>query len=281
MKDINTHIILVTCSDDVGIIANLSTVMADNGLNIIVMREFVEEESKRFFARLEVAGELNVPKLASELEKVLPPDSDININPKAKKDIVVLATKEHHCLGDLLIKNHFGDINAHIKCVIANHDTLAPLVQRFGIPFVYISHEDKTKQAFEEEILEVISHYSPDYLVLSKFMRILSKDFVAHFENKIINIHHSFLPAFIGANPYKKAYERGVKMIGATAHIVSNDLDEGPIITQETTMVNHTFSKQDMVLAGREIEKKVLSSALKMVFEDRVFVSGNKTIILE
>ena len=152
---------------------------------------------------------------------------------------------------------------------------------KFDIPFHFISHADKDKSVFEKEIKDILESYQFDYLVLAKFMRILSSDFIRHFIHKIINIHHSFLPAFIGANPYRQAHERGVKLIGATAHFVTDHLDEGPIIAQNINPVNHTFSVADMMRAGKEIEKTTLSKALQLVFEDRVFVYQNKTVIFE
>ena len=152
---------------------------------------------------------------------------------------------------------------------------------KFDIPFHFISHVDKDKQSFEKEITSTLESYQFDYLVLAKFMRILSSEFILMFTHKIINIHHSFLPAFIGANPYRQAFERGVKLIGATAHFVTDHLDEGPIIAQNINPVNHTFSVADMIRAGKEIEKTTLSKALQLVLEDRVFVYQNKTVIFE
>lgn len=276
-----THILLVSCTDEKGLISRLSTVILNNGLNIIIMREFVEEDTNTFFARLEMSGDVDLGKVQRELKKILPAGARVEINPKKKKDIVVFATKEHHCLSDLLVRNHFGELNANIRCVIANYDILRSFTEKFDVPFYFVTHEGKTKPEFEKELIEIAKGYQPDYLILAKFMRILSPEFVSCFEDKIVNIHHSFLPAFIGANPYKQAYERGVKLIGATAHIVNNNLDEGPIVTQKIVPVDHTFSVKDMVQAGKEVEKTVLAEALRMVFEDRVFVSGNKTIIFD
>jgi formyltetrahydrofolate deformylase len=171
-----------------------------------------------------------------------------------EKKIIVLVTKEYHCLADILIRNHFKTLGASVQCVIGNHITLENICDRFDIPFHFISHEEKDKTVFEEELKSAIATYNYDYLVLAKFMRILSPEFVSHFATQIINIHHSFLPAFIGANPYRKAFERGVKLIGATAHFVTNDLDEGPIIAQQIIPVNHTFTASGMMKAGKEIE---------------------------
>lgn len=274
-----THILLITCQDYKGLISKISTVIFENDLNILVMKEFVEEETNSFFMRSELSGLLDKDRLYRELASKLPPGASVVINPKQEKDIVLLVTKEHHCLSDLLSRHHFGELNARIHAVIGNHEVLKDYTERFNIPFHYIPHEDKTKEAFEEELAETVLQYKPDYLVLAKFMRILSPDFVAKFENKIINIHHSFLPAFIGANPYRQAYQRGVKLIGATAHIVNNDLDEGPILVQKVTPVDHTFTAKNMVQAGHEVEVSVLAEAMKLVLDDRVFVNGNKTII--
>lgn len=273
------HILLISCSDQKGLIAKISTVIASLGLNIIIMREFVEEETNNFFMRMELSGSLDKESLYTKLVDTIPSDALVEINPKTKKDIVLFATKEYHCLSDLLSRHHFGELQANILAVVGNYENLADYTFKFGIPFHYVSHEAKGKEEFEAQLLEAIQPYQPDYIVLAKFMRILSPNFVAQYENKIINIHHSFLPAFIGANPYRQAYERGVKLIGATAHIVNNNLDEGPILTQRVIPVDHTINAKNMMIAGHEVERNVLYEALKLVLEDRVFVSGNKTII--
>jgi formyltetrahydrofolate deformylase len=219
--------------------------------------------------------------LQLQLKTVLPADANISINPEPKKKIIVLVTKEYHCLSDILIRHHFNTLGASVQAVVGNHAVLKDICERFAVPFHFISHENKSKEQFEEELAEQINAYKFDYLILAKFMRILSPNFVQQFALRIINIHHSFLPAFIGASPYKQAHSRGVKMIGATAHYVTNDLDEGPIIEQQSIPVNHTFGIDDMIKAGKEIEKSVLAKALKLVLEDRVFVYQNKTIVFE
>jgi formyltetrahydrofolate deformylase len=193
----------------------------------------------------------------------------------------VFVTKEYHCLADILIRNHFKTLGASVQCVVGNHITLENICDRFDIPFYHVPHAEKDKQAFEEELKNIIAIYRYDYLVLAKFMRILSPEFVSNFPMRIINIHHSFLPAFIGANPYRKAFERGVKLIGATAHFVTNDLDEGPIIAQQIIPVNHSFTAGSMMKAGKEIETAVLAKALQLVIDDRVFVYKNKTVVFE
>jgi len=271
----------IQCVDKVGLVAAISGLIAQEHINIISMREHVDTDQQRFFARLELASKEDAQLLHHKLKAVLPVDAIIKINTVDEKKIVVLVTKEYHCLGDILIKNHFKTLGASVQCVIGNHQVLKEVCQKFDIPFYFISHVDKDKKVFENEIKVTLKTYKFDYLVLAKFMRILSSDFIKNFTHKIINIHHSFLPAFIGANPYRQAHERGVKLIGATAHFVTDHLDEGPIIAQNINPVNHTFSVADMMRAGKEIEKTTLSKALQLVFEDRVFVYLNKTVIFE
>lgn len=274
-------VVLIQCTDKTGLIAAIAGIMAKKGINIISMQQHVDILANRFFSRLVGEQYVDGNTLISDLQAVLPADAVISINPGAEKKVILLATKEYHCLSDILVRNHFKTLGAAVQCVIANHDTLQNICERFGIPFYMVTHKDKSKEAFEGDIVEVIKRYSYDYLVLAKFMRILSPGFVELFPLKIVNIHHSFLPAFMGAHPYKQAYLRGVKLIGATAHFVTNDLDEGPIIEQQIIQVNHTFTTADMVKAGKEIEKSVLAKALKMLFEDRLFVYNNKTIVFE
>jgi formyltetrahydrofolate deformylase len=218
--------------------------------------------------------------LAQKMQKLLPPDAVVTINPNPEKKIVVLVTKEYHCLADILVRHHFKTLGAAVQCVIGNHSVLQDICKRFDMPFYQVSHEEITKEDFEQQLADLINKFSPDYIVLAKFMRILSPGFVASFPARLINIHHSFLPAFIGANPYRQAFERGVKLIGATAHFVTHELDDGPIITQEIIPVSHSFTPADMMKAGKEIETSVLAKALRLVFEDRVFVYKNKTVVL-
>jgi formyltetrahydrofolate deformylase len=162
---------------------------------------------------------------------------------------------------------------------VSNYEDLKGLSEKFNIPFHCVSHEGLNRAEHEAKVLDVLSGYNVDYIVLAKYMRILSSEFVGHYEERMINIHHSFLPAFIGANPYKQAFARGVKIIGATAHFVNNNLDEGPIISQDVIHINHEMTWKDMQRAGRNVEKNVLSNALDLVFEERIFVHDHKTII--
>jgi formyltetrahydrofolate deformylase len=273
-------IVIIQCRDQVGLVAAISGELTHAKLNIISMDEFVDKANNRFFVRLDVEQTINKQQLEFELKQLLPDDAIITINPIPEKKVAVLVTKEYHCLADILVRNYFKTLGATVQCVIGNHETLHDICRRFDIPFHYIPHE-QPKEQFEDAIAQTIEGYAPDYVILAKFMRILSPGFVARFEKRLINIHHSFLPAFVGASPYRQAYERGVKVIGATAHFVTNDLDEGPIISQQTIPVNHTYTAADMVTAGREIETAVLAKALQLVFDDRVFVYKNKTVVFE
>jgi len=245
------------------------------------MREHVDKTENLFFMRLNIDDSKDEVLLETYIKEVLPPGAIISINPKPSKKVIVMVSKEYHCLADILIRNYFGTFGATVQCVIGNHAILQEICQRFDMPFYHISHEGISKIEFEERVAAIIDQYNTDYIVLAKFMRILSPSVVAKFPMRIINIHHSFLPAFIGANPYRQAFERGVKLIGATAHFVSNELDEGPIISQQIIPVNHSFTAADMVQAGKEIETSVLAKALKLVFEDRVFIYSNKTVVFE
>ncbi|WP_082893072.1 MULTISPECIES: formyltetrahydrofolate deformylase [Emticicia] len=281
------HILLMDGPDAKGLIFHVTSVLYRNECNIISQDEYVSPPADgvegQFFMRTEFESpdKLDPQKILKDLQDTIAtPTINLRINPKKKKDVVILATKEHHCLSDLLIRYNFDELDANVLAVLSNYNTLQPFVSKFGIPFHYITHEHKTRDEHEQAILRTLEIYKPEYLVLAKYMRILSPEFVSHYPNKIVNIHHSFLPAFIGANPYRQAYERGVKIIGATAHFVNNNLDEGPIIAQNVKDVDHSYMATDMAREGKEVEKSVLTHALKLVFNDRVFISGNRTVIL-
>lgn len=275
------YVLKIDLNDEKGLIYRITDVIFKFKLNIETNNEFVDHEMKRFFFRAVINSDDNIDKKAicGTLEAMLGEKANIEFHEARKKDIIVLATKETHCLGDLLIKNYSNQINANILAVISNHDVLRDLVEKFNLPFICIKSNEISRDEHENLILNELAKFSFDYLVLAKYMRILSPNFVEKYPQKIINIHHSFLPAFVGANPYKQAYQRGVKIIGATAHFVNNDLDEGPIITQDIIRVNHEMSWQDMRLAGRNVERNVLASALDLLFEDRIFVYNNKTVV--
>lgn len=275
------YILKIDCPDEKGLVHKISGVLYHNGFNMVRNSEYVDNESNHFFMRTDAIGSGNPKEIIKEMRLVLHPAAKITFQPQKQKPIVILVTKEYHCLGDLLLRNYFNELSANIRAVISNYDHLEKLAEKFSIPYHHISHLGIERQLHEDTIAQVIGQYSPDYIILAKYMRIFSEGFVRKFPDKIINIHHSFLPAFIGAKPYYQAYERGVKMIGATAHFINNNLDEGPIITQDVVYVNHKLNARDMAKAGMDVEKIVLAKALKLVFDDMVFIHNNKTVILD
>lgn len=273
------YILKVSCDDEKGLILRISEIVVKNGLNYLSTNEFVDHENHRFYMRAVLDGELEVKGFVNTLLAFLPRSAQVFCEESRRKNIVVMATKENHCLGDILIRENSGDLNANVLAVVANHEDLREFASKFDVPFICVPSDGVRREEHEKMVLAKLKKLNFDYLILAKYMRILSRDFVLNYEEKIINIHHSFLPAFIGANPYKQAYERGVKIIGATAHFVTECLDEGPIITQDVVLVNHEMDWQDMRRAGRNVEKVVLTRALDLVFDERVFVYKNKTVI--
>lgn len=274
-----TYILRVDCPDRAGLIHTVTSVLLAHDLNIVANSEFVDQATQRFFMRTEFAGEVDEGQVEADLHRMLP-HANIRLSAAGKRNIVLMVTREPHCPGELFMRHAFNELGANIQAVIGNHDALAGLTHRFELPFHLVSHEGLSRDEHEAALLAVLEAYDPDYIVLAKYMRILSPEFVARYPGRIINIHHSFLPAFAGAKPYRQAFERGVKMIGATAHFVTDRLDEGPIIAQDIVPVNHADTVVGMSHAGRDVEKIVLARGLQLVFEERVFLSGYRTVIL-
>lgn len=277
----STHLLLIESPDAKGLVYKITGVLFRHGFNIVSNHEFVDAANERFYMRTAFDGEIPPQSFVDELRALLPEAAKIRLAPPGKRPLVVMATREPHCLGDLLLRHAYDEFPARISAVIANHATLEPLVRQFGIPFHLVSHEGLQRAEHESEMLSVLGIYNPDYIVLAKYMRTLTPEFLALYPNRIINIHHSFLPAFTGASPYRQAFVRGVKIIGATAHVVTEELDTGPIIAQGVQTVDHTHTAADMAQAGRDIEKIVLAKALKLMLEERVFLHKNRTIIFE
>lgn len=278
-SQLQRKVLITDCADAKGLIAKITNVCFANQLNIIKNTEFVDYSQGRFFMRTELEGQFNDERLLSELCEVLPAKNHMRLVDMGKKRIVIMVTKEAHCLGDILMKSYYGGLDVEIAAVVSNYDVLQPLTEKFDIPFHFVSHEGLSRQQHEQAMLNVIKPYEPDFVVLAKYMRVLTPEFVTAFADKIINIHHSFLPAFIGASPYKQAWERGVKIIGATAHFVNDNLDEGPIIKQDVISVDHSYSAEQLAHNGRDVEKSVLSKALQLVLNEQVIVYGNKTVV--
>jgi len=285
------EIVLVDCPDEVGLIHRITGVLGTHRLNIESNHEFVDTEARHFFFRAELmpaAGALAPASgaLAAELARVLPPAARVRVTRAERRPIVVCATREPHCLGELLLLDAVGDLPGRIVAVVSNHNTLRGLVERFGLPFHHVPHQapagdDLPRATHEAALAHVIDGYAPHSIVLARYMRVLSEDFVGRYPDRIVNIHHSFLPAFAGASPYRQAFTRGVKVIGATAHVVTAELDDGPIIAQDVIHVDHTFTPERMAQAGRDVEKLVLAKAVRLVLEERVFLHGRRTVVFE
>ena len=277
----STQVLLVECDDRRGLVHVITGVLLQHGVNVVGNQEFVDRGAARFFMRTEFDGAVDASRLEDEVRHALPTNASVRLSDLKPKRVAVLTSKEHHCLGDILIRHAFGELNAQVLAVLSNHAALQPLVEKFNLPFHHISHESLTREAHEAEVLKVIDRLKPDYLVLAKYMRVLTPEFVRRFPARMINIHHSFLPAFVGAKPYHQAFDRGVKVIGASAHFVTEKLDEGPLIVQQVIPVDHTHTAHDLSQAGRDVEQMVLARALRLVFEDRVFLCGNRTVIFD
>jgi formyltetrahydrofolate deformylase len=279
--DAPTRLLLIDCPDEVGLVHRITGVLFRAGFSVVSNHEYVDPTRQHFFMRTAFVGARPTDAIVGDLRAELPARANVRIATTEPRRIVLLATKEPHCLGDLLLRHAEGDIPAYIEAVISNYPALGRLVDRFDIPFHHVSHEGRDRAEHEAAIREVLAGYDPEFLVLAKYMRVLSPSFVDAYPGRIINIHHSFLPAFVGARPYQQAFDRGVKIIGATAHIVTVDLDTGPIIAQDVRAVTHAHTAADMARAGRDVEKMVLAHGLTLLLEERVFLSGDRAVVFE
>ena len=273
--------LLVDCADRRGLVHHITGVLFRAGCNVLVNHEYADAETDRFFMRTEFVGEIPGDQIVQEVAALLPADAQIRLTQPGNKRLAVLASKEHHCLADILIRCAFGELDAAVAAVVSNHRQLEPLVAKFGVPFHYCGHEGIARDEHEQRMAALLESIRPDFVVLAKYMRILSADFVGRYPHRMINIHHSFLPAFVGARPYHQAFQRGVKVIGATAHFVTAELDQGPIIVQQVIPVDHSHSAHELARAGRDVEQMALARGLRLVLEDRVFLNGNRTVIFD
>jgi formyltetrahydrofolate deformylase len=277
--------LLITCPDQPGIVAAVTTFLFQHGVNITELDQHsTDPEGGRFFLRLEFqTPHLDVPRAVLETafrESVAGRFTmDWRISYAADKPrMAVLVSRHDHALLELLWRWQRGELRVDIPVVISNHADLRESVERFGVRFEHVAIDAATHAQAEARMLALLEGKA-DFIVLARYMRILSADFVARYPHRIINIHHSFLPAFVGADPYQQAYTRGVKLIGATAHYVTSDLDQGPIIDQDTGRVSHRHEVPDLRRLGRDLERQVLARAVRWHVEDRVIVDGNKTIV--
>ncbi|MGE3961262.1 MAG: formyltetrahydrofolate deformylase [Dehalococcoidia bacterium] len=277
--------LLVQCPDRPGIVAAVSQFLFTHGANIMQADQFsTADGSGRFFLRVEFQTEgLDCSK--DELEARFGAEiagrfeMDWRLSGDRRKRAALLASRFDHCLLDLLWRWRRGELDVDIPLVISNHDVLRDDVATFGIPYHYLPVQQGKRAEQEAEIRALLREHEIDVVVLARYMQILSGDFIGEYPNRIINIHHSFLPAFAGADPYGRAFDRGVKIIGATAHYATEDLDEGPIIEQDVERVSHRDSRDDLVRVGREVERSVLARAVQWHLEDRVFVHENRTVV--
>jgi formyltetrahydrofolate deformylase len=276
-----SEVLLVECADQPGLVHAITGVLLHAGLNILSNHEFVDLEHGRFFMRTAFDGPSDEAAIRTGVEAALPPGATVKLRSGGHQRLVVLASREHHCLADLLVRHAYAELGAEIVAIVSNHADLKPLADKFGIPYYCVAHEGLTREAHEAALAAILAPLRPDLLVLAKYMRLLSPEFVAAWRWRILNIHHSFLPAFAGARPYQQAFDRGVKVIGATAHFVTEQIDDGPIVVQQVISVDHSHTAHDLAQAGRDVERVVLARALKLVLENRVFLCGNRTIIFD
>jgi formyltetrahydrofolate deformylase len=269
------------CADQPGIVHAMTSAVLACGGNIIENQQFTDPSTNTFVMRTRFETSQGLEGAEKSLNEGLAKfNPSLHIRPTAQKPrVLVMVTKESHCLRDLLYLEDLGELNIEIPLVISNQEDLRTLVESHGIKFLYLPVTAVTKVSQEAEILKRISDLKIDFVVLARYMQIMSKEFCNKLPGKIINIHHSFLPGFKGAKPYHQAYQKGVKIIGATAHFVTKELDEGPIIEQDVTNVNHATSPDELVAIGRDIERRVLSKAVKLFAEDRIFQAENRTIV--
>jgi len=277
-----------SCPDQVGIIARVSGFIAQHSGWILESSYHADDGSgdsaSRYFMRMEVKADSLPFHLAEFRERFRPLAEELAMDWKisdsaVKRRVVIMVSKQEHCLYDLLSRWQSRELDIEIPCVIANHDTFKAFVEWHGIPFHYVPVNADNRLAANAEIRRIYEEVRADTMVLARYMQILPADFCDSFPGQIINIHHSFLPSFVGARPYHQAYRRGVKLIGATCHYVTRDLDQGPIIEQDVIRIDHSDSVEDMVRYGKDIEKAVLARGLRYHLEDRVLVHANKTVI--
>ncbi len=266
------------CPDQPGIVHAMTSAVLACGGNIIENQQFTDPATNTFVMRTRFEtsqGQATAEKSLSEgLAKYKPA---LHIRPTSERPrALVMVSKESHCLRDLLYLNELGELKVEIPLVISNHEDLRQLVESHGIKFMYLPGDKNLQEA---EITKQIELLKIDFIVLARYMQILSADFCDHMPGKIINIHHSFLPGFKGAKPYHQAHERGVKIIGASAHFVTSDLDEGPIIEQDVAHVTHIATPEELIAIGRDIERRVLAKAVKLYSEDKIFVVGKRTVV--
>jgi formyltetrahydrofolate deformylase len=277
--------ILIHCADQKGIIAAVTDFILKVEGNIIYIDQHVDREQNVFFMRLECEltnKNSNVTAIKNVFEQSIATDFDMEweiYTKEQKPKMALFVSKYDHCLFDILGRFSAGELNVEIPLIISNHEDLRSIAERFKIPFFYIPFTKENKEEGEKQQIEILQKHEIDFVVLARYMQIITPNLISLYENKIINIHHSFLPAFPGAKPYHSAFKRGVKIIGATSHYVTAALDEGPIIEQDIARVSHINSVEDFIMKGRDLERIVLARAIKLHAERKTMVYGNKTVV--
>jgi formyltetrahydrofolate deformylase len=282
----STAILLISCPDRKGIVATISDFVFRHNGNILHADEHADEESNLFLMRVEFDPTGFDIELADFSRHFTPIADEFEMQwrlarPNYRAKMIILVSKYDHCLVDLLYRHKSGELACDIPLIISNHPDNQPIADFYGIPYLTIPVPKDSKRQAEEKILSLIEQHKPDFMVLARYMQILSNEFVNRYPQRIINIHHSFLPAFVGAKPYHQAFTRGVKLIGATSHYVTEVLDDGPIIEQDVVRISHRDSLDDLLQKGRDLEKVVLSRAVRWHIDDRVLLYGNKTVVFD
>lgn len=284
MSSARRYILSLSCPDRVGIVAAVSGFVASHNGWIVEAQHHADQPAKSFFMRQEILAD-SLPFGIEEFRRQFAPiahqfQMDWQVTDSAqKKRVVILVSKPEHCLYDLLARWQSGELDVEIPCVISNHDVFRKFVEWHDIPYYHIPVTPETKLAAYDKVMSIFEDRGGDVMVLARYMQVLSPEMCDRYPKRIINIHHSFLPSFVGARPYHQAYERGVKLIGATCHYVTAELDAGPIIEQDVIRIDHSDSVEDIVRYGKDIEKTVLARGLRYHIEDRVLVYGNKTVV--
>lgn len=280
-------ILKISCPDSTGIVYNVSKFLFDQGCNILDSAQFGDESTNLFFLRVHFSLAEGDEQGLAELTQGFSPIADRYsmqfefFDPARKKRLLLMVSKFGHCLNDLLFRWKSGQLDCEIPAIVSNHQDFALLAASNGVPFYYLPVDPTDKARQEIQIRQIVERENIDLVVLARYMQILSPDFCKDMHGRIINIHHSFLPSFKGAKPYQQAHDRGVKLIGATAHYVTSDLDEGPIIEQDVTRVDHSLTPDELTARGRDTECLVLARAVKWHCEHRVVLNGHKTVVFQ
>ncbi|MCX7634289.1 MAG: formyltetrahydrofolate deformylase [Syntrophales bacterium] len=279
-------ILLLSCPDQKGLVYNISNFIYRHNGNIVHAAQHTSMTRKIFFMRIEweldgfVIPREEIGMVFRHVATQFNMSWELHFTDELQR-MAIFVSRHPHCLYDLILRHRMGEFRAEIPLVISNHPDLEEMVTQFGLPFIHIPITPENKQAQEQRELAILAEHKIDLIVLARYMQILSEDFVSRYPNKIINIHHSFLPAFVGPKPYQQAYDRGVKVIGATSHYVTENLDDGPIIAQDVIKISHRDSVEDIKLKGKDLERIVLARAVRLHLEHRILPYGTKTVVFE